>query len=254
MTQRPAFLSEAAVPKRETLFEQVSRSLSGWIRDGRWKPGEMLPNEVELAQAFGVSQGTMRRALRILVENGVLVREQGRGTFVAEFSRGQGRLYERFVTMEPDDPKEAERSPTEAELIVFERAVPAWRISEKLKIEAGTPVIHAVRLLKTSAGLVTYDELWCNPDDFRSLTAENLAHHEEKMLYAFYQRACGVTIVRKDETAKAVLMPEDLCAQFGLTPPLPVIEIRRVSYTYSDHPVEFRRQYSITGRYHFRIA
>ena len=59
-----------AIPKeglffsqRQMLFEQVSERMGALISNGRWRPGEMLPNEVELAGMFGVSQGTMRRAL-----------------------------------------------------------------------------------------------------------------------------------------------------------------------------------------------
>lgn len=62
----------------------------------------MLPNEVELTSLFGVSQGTMRRALRMLVDTGVLVRQQGKGTFVAEFSRNEGSIYRRFIRLLPD--------------------------------------------------------------------------------------------------------------------------------------------------------
>ena len=73
-------------PNRLTLFEQVSQSLSRLISEKKWRPGEMLPNETELAQMFNVSPGTMRRALKLLVDKGVLIRHQGKGPFVAEFS------------------------------------------------------------------------------------------------------------------------------------------------------------------------
>ena len=69
-------------PNRLTLFEQVSQSLSRLISEKKWRPGEMLPNETELAQMFNVSPGTMRRALKLLVDKGVLIRHQGKGTFV----------------------------------------------------------------------------------------------------------------------------------------------------------------------------
>ncbi|MCG5030591.1 GntR family transcriptional regulator [Mesosutterella sp. OilRF-GAM-744-9] len=247
------FLSLRSLPKRETLFEQTSRAIAECIRQGRWKPGEMLPNEVELAAALGVSQGTMRRALNMLVESGVLIRHQGRGTFVAEFSAHEDRVYQRYISLEPDDATLSEPSPTSSELVSFERAVAPIDISSALQVDATLPLVHAVRVLKTSTGLVTYDELWCHPEDFARLTAENLAHHEERMLYAFYQRVCGVTIVRSQETAKAVLMPQAICERYGLKSPLPVIEIRRISCTYGDRPVEFRRQLSVTEHYHYKL-
>lgn len=244
-----SFITNAGTPRRETLFEQVSRMVAECIRQG----GEMLPNEVELAAAFSVSQGTMRRALRILTDNGVLIRQQGRGTFVAEFSHNEDKVYHRYISLEPDDETQTEASPTSAELVTFEKVPAPLPVMRALKLETASDVIHAVRLLKASSGLVTYDELWCRADDFRALTAENLAHHEEKMLYAFYQRACGVTILRSEDYAKAVLMPEDLCRRYGLKSPLPVIEVQRISFTYNDRPVEYRRQLSITEHYHFKL-
>ncbi len=248
-----SFLTDADGLRRETLFEQVSRKVADCIREGRWKPGEMLPNEVELAAAFAVSQGTMRRALRLLTDSGVLIRQQGRGTFVAEFSHNEDRVYRRYISLEPDDAAKAEASPTEAELVTFEKVAATAKEAKALSLSEGQMVILAVRLLKTSMGLVTYDELWCREDDFAKMTAENLAHHEEKMLYAYYQRACGVTIVRSEEYAKAVLMPEDLCRRYGLRSPLPVIEVQRISFTYGDRPVEYRRQLSLTEHYHYKL-
>jgi len=254
MQSTPAFLTERALPRRETLFEQVSRAVADCIRRGDWKPGDMLPNEVELAAAFKVSQGTMRRALGLLVQRGVLVRHQGRGSFVAEFTQTQKSLYDRYISLEPDEGAAVEPSPTRSELVTFEKTAAPLHVSSSLMLDPALSLIHAVRSLMNSAGLVTWDELWLHPVDFAAITAENLAHHDEKMLYAFYQRACGVTIVESGETARAVLMPESICRRFALKSPLPVIEVERVSCTYNSRPVEFRRQLCITEHYHYRLS
>ena len=246
--------SSPLIPKRETLFEQVGRSVTDLIRSGEWKPGEMLPTEIEMAARFGVSQGTMRRALKILVDSGVLVRQQGRGTFVAEFSRNETLVFERYIRLEPDRNTPHAVSPTHAELLEFGLVTPPKEVADALERRADAPLVHAVRLLDSTCGPVTYDELWLDPEVFRDLTAENLMRHEEKMLYAFYQRACGVTIVRCDEYAKAVLMPENLCDRLGLKPPFPVLEIRRVARTYEDRPVEYRRQLCITEHYRLKLG
>lgn len=239
-------------PNRLTLFEQVSQSVSRLINQGNWKPGEMLPNETELAGMFNVSQGTMRRALKILVDSGVLIRHQGKGTFVAEFSNNQQMLYKRYIKLQPDDPEKDENSPTESKLLFFERGVASLEIQEILNLQPGEEVVHAGRSLSASSGLVTFDEMWGVGEVFKLLTEYNLAHHGDKLLYAFYQSELGISITKCEEQIKATLLPKNLCYMFNLQHPQPVIEIQRVAYTFEDRPIEFHRQLSVTNRYHYQ--
>ena len=101
-----------AIPKRLTLFEEVEQQIAEMIHQGKWAPGDMLPNEVDLSRDLGVSQGTVRRALKGLVDSGVLLRHQGKGTFVTEFSHNEELVYERYIRLEPDEVNEG-RYPTE---------------------------------------------------------------------------------------------------------------------------------------------
>ena len=68
------------------LYSQLRNLLADQIASGKWKPGESLPNETLLAQQFGTSVGTVRKALDIMEAESLLVRKQGRGTFVNDFS------------------------------------------------------------------------------------------------------------------------------------------------------------------------
>ena len=91
-----------SLERRETLFERVAAEVEKQIEDKRWRVGDFLPNEVELAALFGVSQGTVRRALKILVDKGILIRQQGRGTFVADYATTAGAVANRYVRLLPD--------------------------------------------------------------------------------------------------------------------------------------------------------
>ena len=71
-------------PQRQREEEQVEHRLLERIRSGAWKPGQLIPNEFEIAAEFGVSQGTARKAINELASEGLVVRQQGRGTFVVE--------------------------------------------------------------------------------------------------------------------------------------------------------------------------
>ena len=81
------------------LFEEVKQKMLEQIKNGIWTPDSMLPNELEVAAMFGVSQGTVRRAFRELVAQGILVRYQGRGTFVASQRRNVAAVREGSVSI-----------------------------------------------------------------------------------------------------------------------------------------------------------
>lgn len=242
---------ETVLPRRETLFELMSRKISQMIEAGVWKTGDMLPNEAELAQRFKVSQGTVRRALKILTDQGILVRHQGRGTFVARFDSNPSGILARYVRMRPDD--KAPNLPIRTILRMFEIEDPSDEVAGILRLLPGEKVIHIRRVHYTDRGPVSFDEHFLNAALFQKLTAENIVRHEELLLYAFYQNVCGVTIQRCKSTAKAEVLSEARCRQYGFEWPTAVICERRVAFALGDHPVEFRIEEYVTLDYHLAL-
>ncbi|MFP5407449.1 MAG: GntR family transcriptional regulator, partial [Gammaproteobacteria bacterium] len=106
-------------PTFAPLYRQIQALLTRSLQEGEWKPGEAIPSEPELATRFGVSQGTVRKAIDELAAAHVVVRRQGRGTFVA--SHHEVRTQFRFLRIRPDEPapgeegdgEDAERVPGE---------------------------------------------------------------------------------------------------------------------------------------------
>lgn len=243
--------TDTFMPRRETLFEQMSRKLAQMIDSGVWKAGDMLPNETDLADRFNVSPGTARRALKLLVDQGVLVRQQGKGTFVARFDRTPSQVLARFVRLIPD--ANAARLPMRTEQPLFEVGAPTEEAAEALKLMPGEEVIHVQRVHYTDRGPVSFDEFYLNRSVFHALTAENMLHHKERLLYAFYQSVCGVTITHCEATAKAEVLSEERCRRYGLPWPTPLICERRTTYALGDRPVEYRIQEYITRDHHFKL-
>ncbi len=91
--QQTADISAALTP--QPLYGQVRQALIDRIRNGEWMVGDSLPNETFLAQRFGVSVGTVRKAIEGLENNGLVKRIQGRGTYVAGV--GSHVLKEKFA-------------------------------------------------------------------------------------------------------------------------------------------------------------
>lgn len=259
MPQQPNFrYASIALPKRDALFERLAGEVERLIESGRWKVGEFLPSEIQLAEDFHVAQGTVRRALKILVDKGILVRQAGRGTFVADYRHAEQQVADRYVRLVPDADEPS--LPTCTRVDVFEIQTAGQytpSVAHHLELSSGDPVIHVERTHVIQENgreeVVTFDEHYLNAAVFRRLTRENMTRHYDRVLYAFYQNELGVTIVSYDEEIKAALLDADKCRRCGLEAPQPVLMCTRVAFALGQLPVEYRIQRSLTNRYHISV-
>ena len=76
-------IEKASSPSYRPLYDQIKVLLTQSLIGGEWRPGDMIPSEIELAARFKVSQGTVRKAIDSLAGENILIRRQGKGTFVA---------------------------------------------------------------------------------------------------------------------------------------------------------------------------
>ena len=130
--------------RQRSLFEEVQNLITEKIRSGVWKQGDAIPNELELADLFGVSQGTVRRALHELESHGVLLRRQGKGTFVASFRRNLESLRERINWFVPDDPTVLE---SHYRLVLFEQVDAPLKVARLMHCDEMEKLIHIRREL-----------------------------------------------------------------------------------------------------------
>ncbi|WP_297611413.1 GntR family transcriptional regulator [uncultured Sutterella sp.] len=238
--------------QRKALYEAVKDEILMRIRQDVWKAGSMLPNEIELARLFNVSQGTVRRALHELVEAGLLVRRQGKGTFVNEYGTNRDYTQRQFVRVRPDR-EGVWRS--RARLIKFERVPASVKTAGLLDIPPASPVIHVRRelqaILSGEEGVTeAFDEIFLPEEVFPTLTEEVLSA-DVRSLYSLYQSECGVTVSKVEDSAKATLINPEQAAAAGVAMPYPAILLRRISYAVTGRPVELRYLTTITDRCHF---
>src|SRR5919107_1676673 len=88
-------------PAFSPLYQQIKGLILQSLQAGEWKPGEAIPSEMDLAARFRVSQGTVRKAIDELASENLLVRRQGKGTFVSTHAEQHVRY--RFLKLAPDD-------------------------------------------------------------------------------------------------------------------------------------------------------
>jgi GntR family transcriptional regulator len=235
-----------AAPAFSPLYQQIQGLLTRSLTLGEWKPGEALPSEPELAQRFKVSQGTVRKALDALAAAGLLVRRQGRGTFVATHAEAQVQY--RFLRLMPD---QGAREAMRRRFLDCRRQRAPAEIARALGLGSGDSVLQIRRLLLAGEAPVVLDDIWLPARLFKGLTAERLAAYRGPM-YGLFESEFGVQMIRADEKIRAVAASADEAALLGVPEGTPLLLVERLSFTYGGRPVELRRGLYHTASHYYR--
>ena len=188
----------ASSPTFSPLYQQIKALITQGLESGEWKPGEIIPSEVELAARYKVSQGTVRKAIDELAADNLLVRRQGKGTFVA--THNEDRVQFRFLRLLPDD---GDVHPHVSRLLECRRLRAPAEIARQLDLKPADPVVLIKRLLQFDGETTVFDEIWLPGAVFRGLTAERLAEYKGP-LYAMFETEFGTRMIRATEKIRAV--------------------------------------------------
>jgi GntR family transcriptional regulator len=216
------------------LYKEVKTRLTRGLATGEWKPGEAIPSESRLAQRFGVSIGTVRKAIDELVAERILLRQQGRGTFVATHNEDRTLFYFFHIVG-----KDGSRELPTTDLLSFRKARANATEAEHLGIDAGAPVFRIQNLLKLSGRPVLVDEITVSQALFDDLD-EDVFGGREGTIYGLYEARYRITVTRISERISAAHAAPRIAGLLGLSEDTPALVIRRVAYTYNDTPVEYR--------------
>jgi GntR family transcriptional regulator len=227
------------------LYRQIREQLLAGLQAGEWRPGEPIPSENELATRFGVSQGTVRKAIDELAAENLLVRRQGRGTFVA--SHQESRAQFRFLRLRPNDGEAVQ--PTSRILDCRRLRAPS-EIARALDLKSGEPVVLIRRVLEFDGVPTVLDEIWLPGTPFRGLTAERLTAYTGP-LYGLLETEFGTRMIRASERIRAVAAGREQAEALGVPDGSPLLLVDRVSSTYQDLKVEVRRGYYVTTSHHY---
>jgi GntR family transcriptional regulator len=214
------------------LYAKVHAALVERIRSGEWKAGELIPNEFEIAAEFKVSQGTARKAISALADENLVVRRQGRGTYVYEHtpddillrflnffdSVGQqiapgNRSTRREVSRASLAERKALSLPAAARVIRFDR----------IRTRGRKPFITECVVLpeRMFPGLADSTDI---PDSF----------------YDIFQKTYGVLVTRTDERLTATVADKEAARELAIAAGTPLLRIERTAYTLDNRAVEWR--------------
>lgn len=241
--------SPLALDSDRPLYGLVRDAIVQGLVDGLWKPQEALPSEARLAERYGVSIPTIRAAISELVAAKVLMRKQGKGTYVA--SHNHNNVYQ-FFHMVPD---EGQREKPRFELVSFSSGVASPRIAQALALPASRRdhrVCHFRVVLSIAGDPVMVSDI--------TVAAARMPGLSEKVLrtggdtvYGIYQTRCAVTVIGTRDELRAVIADADTARALKIKAGSAVLEINRIGHTFNNEPVEVRHSRARTDRYHYLL-
>ncbi|MDF1480779.1 GntR family transcriptional regulator [Extensimonas sp. H3M7-6] len=238
----------AATPAFSPLYQQIKGLILQGLQQGEWKPGEAIPSEVELAARFRVSQGTVRKAIDELAAENLLVRRQGKGTFVATHAEQQVQY--RFLKLRPDMGDARTEGPAQRTILDCRRTRASAEVARALALRSGDAVVQARRILSFAGTPTILEDIWLPGQAFKGLTAEQLASYQGPT-YAMLELEFGVRMVRAEEKIRAVLPDAEQAELLQVSTGTPLLSVERISYTYNDLPMELRRGLYRTDTHHY---
>jgi GntR family transcriptional regulator len=216
------------------LYRRVKLALLRAIESGRYPAGGALPSETALGAALGVSVGTVRHAVDELVAEHILIRRQGRGTFVALHTAD--RFLFGFFHVEPSD---GVREIPRVELLSFARTRMDDEAAHALQVKAGDPAFEIENRLLLQQRAVIHDRLVLPALLFKGLT-EKRFRERPSTIYHLYQTEFGITVTQAHERARAIAAPRAAARVLGMAAGTPAMQVRRTALTFGDRPVEYR--------------
>lgn len=235
-----------AAPVFKPLYEQIKVFLTQSLIAGEWKPGESIPSEVELAGRFNVSQGTVRKAIDALAMENILVRRQGKGTFVATHKEEKSKL--RFLRLTAAD---GSKEILDNELLECRTIKATPEIAKLTGLRKGTAVIEIKRLLSFSKRPVIIDYIIIQARFFRGLNETKINEHNGS-LYRMYESIYGIPMVKAEEKLTAVPANAEQAQLLGVEKGFPLLRIERVAFSYGEKPMEWRVGLCMTDDHHYR--
>ncbi len=209
------------------LYKDVKRRPTEAPTRGEWKPGGAIPAERRLSEHYRISIGTVRKAIDELVAENILIRRQGRGTFVASHTRDRELFY--FLHVVPED------GPKPYPDVALHPGDAVFRIRNLLRFD-GAPVI--------------VDDITLPAQRFAGLT-ERRFRERRSTIYNLYEEAFGLSVVKTRERLRATRADAASAALLGVAAASPLLQTRRIALTYRDAPDEYRVSLVTTERHEY---
>jgi len=228
------------------LYQQIKALILASLQAAEWLPGSLIPSEMELAARFSVSQGTVRKAIDELVAQNLLVRRQGKGTFVATHHEEDWQY--RFLHLVPD---EGQKFPLMSQFLTCKKVRANAKDAQLLKLKTGDALIEVQRVQSYVGKPIVFEHILLPATRFKDLDLEMLTLWSGPV-YALYETRFATHMVRAEEKIKAIAADELLSTHLHVPIGHPVLLVERLAFTYGNKPVEIRRARYDTTQQHYQ--
>lgn len=235
--------ADLRLPRYQLIRDDIVRR----IADGQWAPEQAIPTEADLCQAYEVSIGTLRKAIDLLVADGVLTRTQGKGTFVRR-PRFDSSLF-RFFRFKSADGKSVQ--PTGK---VLGRTVlkPSEAIRAALRMKSSEKCIRLSRVRLIDSEPVLREEIWLARHRFEALTTLPLDEFGD-LMYPLYERTCRQIVASATETLTVEQATEEDAAALRVDLGSAVIQVQRIAADFAGTPIEWRTTRGAAAGFQYQV-
>ncbi|MGB5108498.1 MAG: GntR family transcriptional regulator [Formosimonas sp.] len=246
MTEQFTAAQSQISPIFSPLYRQIKALLLQSLEQGEWNAGEIIPSEVDLAARYKVSQGTVRKAVDELAAENLLVRRQGRGTFVA--THQESRVNFRFLSMKADSGADVK---TSSQVLNVEHLTPPDDVRAHLGLGKKEAAVRITRLLSLNHEPEIFEHVWLPVSVFKDVTKEKLLNYKGT-LYGWFEAEYNVRMIRAVEKLRAVTGNAQVQELLQVSAHEPLLFVERLSYSYADKLVEVRHGWYTTANYHYQ--
>ena len=228
-------------------YQRLRAELSAKIASQFWKPGDAIATESELASTYGVSVGTVRKAIDSLVADRILERAQGKGTFVCR-PKFDSSLF-RFFRFEGLD---GEQLTPESRILKRELIKAPPLVAQALGLGAAAHAIHLHRLRLVEGRPFMLESIWLSRVRFAALLKIDPREFGD-LLYPLYEQYCGQVVATARETLTAEAAGSRQAKLLGIPAGSPVVVIERLARSFDHSPIEWRRTYGASNQFRYHI-
>jgi GntR family transcriptional regulator len=227
------------------LYIQIKKRITESLVCGLWHPGQSIPSEIELAQSYNVSQGTVRKAIDELAAEKILIRRQGKGTFVASHNEEHNQLRVLRLTSSLGDKEKLDNK-----LISFEKEKASNGLAKTLGINSASTVVSIKRVLTFNEKPLILDLIKVPAAYFRGLTPGKIIEKKGSM-YRMYEADFGIQMLHAKEKIRAVTASPEAAELLGVSIGSPILSVERTSFTYDNKAIEWRLGLCLTENHHY---